>query len=115
MTPVVERVRTTRTFQALRRPDGRARRGSVRVAWVAGDESVKPQVAYGISKRCGSAVARNRLRRRLREIVRQSSELHPGAYLISTDPAAQEQDFTQLRSDVEAALAAASRSVGSVR
>jgi ribonuclease P protein component len=40
-----------------------------------------PKVAFAIGRRVGSAVARNRLRRRLRELLR-SAPLVPGLYLF---------------------------------
>ena len=57
------------------------------------------RVAYSIGRACGPAVARNRLRRRLREIVRavdRSQPLPPGMLLIGARPAATELTFEQL-------------------
>jgi ribonuclease P protein component len=48
------------------------------------DDANPPAVAYAIGRPVGNAVARNRLRRRLREVVRAHSELlEPGcSYLL---------------------------------
>src|SRR4051794_7109137 len=78
------RVRSARDFDALRRTKHRARRGPIRVAWVpspvgAGDGSVR--VAFAVGRRVGGAVARNRLRRRLRAVCAGLS-LAPGDYLV---------------------------------
>jgi ribonuclease P protein component len=55
-----------------------------------GDPDLPPQVAYAIPRAAGGAVARNRLRRRLRAAVHElESELVPGgAYLLGAGPAA---------------------------
>jgi ribonuclease P protein component len=58
---------------------------------VPGDPTEPPRVAYTIGRRVGPAVVRNRLRRRLRMLMRQAApHLRPGAYLIgaSTEAAA---------------------------
>lgn len=54
-------------------------------------------MAYTIGRRVGPAVVRNRLRRRLRMIMRQAAaELRPGAYLVSAAPAAADLPYVEL-------------------
>ncbi|MDA8314437.1 MAG: ribonuclease P protein component [Actinomycetota bacterium] len=112
MAPVVGRVRTKATFRALSRPDGRARRGPVSVDFsrVAGTGGL-PLVGYAIGRRHGNAVARNRLRRRLRAAVRcVGPRLDAGAYLVRATPGAGELDFEALcRAVSDAARSAADR------
>ena len=60
------------------------------------------RVAYAIPKAVGPAVVRNRLRRRLRAVVRELQWV-PGDHLISTAPSAAELTFDQLRGHVVAA------------
>ena len=69
-----------------------------------------PQVGYVIGRRCGNAVARNRLRRRLRAAVQAAAgELAPGAYLVGSSPQAVVLGHPELvRTVREALLAAAS-------
>lgn len=71
-----------------------------------------PRVAYAIGRRVGSAVDRNRVRRRLRAAVAaESAQVVPGAYLISASPAAATLPFPSLRTAVRDAMhAAATRS-----
>lgn len=55
------------------------------------------QVGYAIGRPYGGAVARNRLRRRLRALMNlHGGPLQPGSYLIGATPGASNQDFDQL-------------------
>jgi len=65
-------------------------------------------VAYAIPRRAGGAVARNRLRRRLRAAVDLvADEMSPGAYLISPDSTVIDMDFTALTHSLRASMRAA--------
>ena len=65
-------------------------------------------MAYSIPRRAGTAVARNRLRRRLRAAVDQIvDEMAPGAYLVLPDPAAATMAFDDVIASLREALAAA--------
>ncbi len=58
----------------------------------------KVEVAYVIGRRLGTAVTRNRLRRRLRAVMADAaSSLPPGAYVVRAGPEAPELDFDELR------------------
>jgi ribonuclease P protein component len=107
MSTSVGRIRHRSTFAALRKPAGRAAVGPVRVSWLppAADDPFA-QVGYAIGKRCGTAVERNLLRRRLREAVRQVSP-GPGTYLVIPDPAARGLGFHELASTVGSAMSSA--------
>jgi len=113
MTRPVGRIRDRSTFRALSRPEGRATRGPVRVTFVPPPPD-RPtafvQVGYAISRHHGSAVIRNRLRRRLRAAVREASgsgDIPAGAYLVRPAPGAADVAFGDLADLVSAALAAA--------
>lgn len=65
---------------------------------------------YAIGRRHGGAVARNRLRRRLRAAVRAAGPyLGAGAYLVRAEPEAAQLGFADLCRAVEAAGVAAGR------
>ena len=104
---LIHRVRSRVTFARLARARP-VRRGAV---WIRRVESITgpPQVAYAIGRPVGNAVMRNRLRRRLREVVaRHADQLHPGsAYLIGVRPELASATVATLESDVQACLEAA--------
>lgn len=61
-----------------------------------------PHVAYSIGRAHGSAVTRNRLRRRLQALVAQRAErLVPGWYLVGADPAAGALGSTELAAELD--------------
>ena len=98
MGAAVWRVRDASTFQELRRRGRRARGGGLAVTWLPGTGGNPVRVAYAIGRTVGTAVTRNRLRRRLRSIVAElAPELRPGTYLISADPSAATLDHGDLR------------------
>jgi ribonuclease P protein component len=79
------------------------------VAHVPGCSDVR--VAYSIGRKVGSAVVRNRLRRRLRAAVRDldvtSGGLPTGDYLVTLRPEAARRTYRELHNDLGDAIAAA--------
>ncbi len=115
MPAAVGRIRKQSTFRALSRPDGRGRSGAVSVAFSRGSPEVieLPLFGFAVGRRYGSAVERNRLRRRLRNAARVSGpELAPGAYLVRATPAAAELGFDQLCRRLRTAALAAAAGAG---
>ena len=94
----VGRVVARSTFAALRRPSGRAKNGPLQAVFSPlDDHQERAQVAFAVSKRCGGAVERNRIRRRLRSAVELiSPPPRPGAYLVRTDPSVGQETFQDL-------------------
>lgn len=95
---------------ALRRDGIRVRRGPLSLVYLD-DGRDEVRVAYAMTKRIGTAVVRNRLRRRLRAVVaeveRQGTPPLPrGALLISAGPEASRRRPDELRNDVASLLAA---------
>ena len=103
-------VRGRRAFAEFGRRGRRVRRGTITVTWVAGDPAEPPRVAYAVGRRAGGAVVRNRIRRRLRSVMRDlSEELSPGAYLIGAGAQAASLSYRELRTTVSEALRAVVR------
>ena len=104
---LIWRVERRELFVALRSAR-RGRSGPLAIAHVPGDPAEPPRVAFAVGRKLGGAVARNRVRRRLRALLRDPSvPLAPGAYLIAAAPAAREASFRELDHDLRKALARA--------
>jgi ribonuclease P protein component len=75
----------------------------------AGAEIPPARAGFVVSKAVGNAVTRNRLRRRLRHLVRERlDQLPPGSTLIVRAlPGAAALPYARLEADLDAALAAA--------
>jgi ribonuclease P protein component len=79
--------------------------GPLTVSFVDGNPGLPPRVAYAIGRKVGSAVERNRLRRRLRAIVHELAPgLPPGAYLIGAAPEAVHLSYGELQVTMGRAL-----------
>jgi len=102
---LIWRVRGHATFRELARAPAR-RHGALRARLLPGDPSQPPSVAYAVPRAVGGAVERNRLRRRLRAMVRElDAELVPGGhYLLSAGPAAMKTTTSELRDTLRAVL-----------
>lgn len=97
---LIEPIRTRDAFERLRRDGRRVRVGSLWCVHVLDAELSTPHVAFAIGRPVGNAVTRNRLRRRLRALVRERS-WPPGWYLVGTHPDASELTFDQLTDGVD--------------
>jgi ribonuclease P protein component len=101
-------------FHALRRDGHSVRRGPLRVGFrAAGSADAGARVAYAIPRPVGSAVVRNRLRRRLRaifvDIDRSANPLPAGDYLVRVRPGASDSSFDELRQHLTEAVDELSR------
>jgi ribonuclease P protein component len=104
----VGRITSRAAFAEVQRARARGACGPVRAVFAPADEStpgVFPQVGYAIGRRCGSAVVRNRLRRRARAVVREAAPSLPrGAFLVRLEPGASSLTAAQFRHDLTHAL-----------
>jgi len=80
--------------------------GAISLRFVSDGSDDPPRVAYAIGRQVGSAVIRNRIRRRLRAaLAHHESELQTGgAYLVSADRAALNAPFEALVGQVGSLL-----------
>jgi ribonuclease P protein component len=114
-----QRLRRSSDFAAAIRGGRRVGRGSVVVHLTVpptehppartGTSSAPARAGFVVSKAVGGAVVRNAVRRRLRHLVRERlPHLPPGTTLVVRAlPGAGAASYTQLRLDLDGALAAA--------
>ena len=105
---LIWRIRNSATFGRLHRDGLVARHGLLEIRYLLGGED-PPRLAFSVGRRVGPAVARNRVRRRLRAVMRNIAASAPerlpsGDYLVRVRPGAAEADTGRLRHDVGAAL-----------
>jgi ribonuclease P protein component len=98
-------IRDRASFRALT-TGARRRRGVLTVTTAPSQSPGPPRVAYAIGRRAGGAVERNRIRRRLRAVVREErAVLRPDAlYLVSAGPAASTTSYCDLRTTFRAII-----------
>jgi ribonuclease P protein component len=104
-------VKSRRAFAQLRRSRRRAWSGPVRVQFLPAQESDEARrVAFAVPRKVGTAVDRNRFRRRLRAVVAETiASIPPGTYLVGVDQGVRELHFQELREKVIEAMQRASR------
>ena len=95
--------RLTRTSEFARvRTEGAAQRGALLVIGLLKTQSAEPfRAGFITTKRLGGAVVRNRVRRRLREIVRRHQHAHSaGIWLVViARPAAARASYARLEEE----------------
>ena len=118
---LIWRIRDRATFTALARQGRRASSGPLTLVYLAeiagtvdksGNSTLDsgadpPRVAFAVPRAVGSAVVRNRVRRRLRAVLHgriTDGTISGGALLISVRPPAGDLSSDQLRADLDKAL-----------
>jgi ribonuclease P protein component len=105
---LIQRIHGRHAFSTLARDGRRIRRSSLWCSWCPQPHSDATRVAYAIGRACGSAVERNRLRRRLRHIVAELDRQRPlptGLLMIGAKPSSIELTFDELGHELEALVA----------
>ncbi len=113
---MVAPVRTREEFAALSQSRARGRSGPIRITRAplprrtdAPGPAAEARVAYAVSTRVGTAVVRNRVRRRLRAVMATlgpADGLTPDLYLVATRPEVVALSAAELRRHVTTALRA---------
>jgi ribonuclease P protein component len=104
---LILRIRDRGAFEHLARDGTRIRRSALWCTWCPDPDSTHASVAFAISRAYGPAVDRNRLRRRIRAILREidnQSPLPPNLMLMGARPTAIELTFDQLKSTVSSMI-----------
>ena len=110
---LIDRIRHRDAFARLRREGIRVRVDSLWCSFVPDSGVAPPRVAFAIGRAAGSAVQRNRLRRRLRAIL-GACDVPAGLLLIGADRAATEHSFAELQRSVQRLLDAMHRRTAAV-
>ena len=100
---LIDRIRERHAFARLGREGTRIRRSALWCTWCPDPASTTTSVAFAITRAYGPAVNRNRLRRRLRSILREldrSEPLPPILLLIGVRPQPIELTFDRLRDEL---------------
>lgn len=104
---MVAPVRARDDFDALSRSRARRRSGPLWVVRADGADGAR--VAYAVPRKVGTAVERNRVRRRLRAMIAdldRDGHLDAGLYLVGVRPEAVGLDTAELRHHLHRALGA---------
>jgi ribonuclease P protein component len=104
-------VRGRRAFAELRRSKRRVRSGPVRVQFLPSQKTDRTRrVAFAVPRKVGTAVERNRCRRRLRAVVVEvTASIPAGTYLVGIDHEVRDLAFQELRARVIEAMQRASQ------
>lgn len=69
--------------------------------YASDDELTHPRVAFAIGRRAGTAVQRNRLRRRIQALLRELDDsMAPGRYLFGARRPAANMSYAEISADV---------------
>jgi ribonuclease P protein component len=98
---LIGRITERRAFERLSRHGRRAHTATLWCRYSGDPAAMPPQVAFAVGRSVGPAVVRNRVRRRLRELIRAASIEDPprpraGQLLIGAKPGAGELSFDEL-------------------
>jgi ribonuclease P protein component len=105
---LIGRIRGRDAFGRLVHDGMRIRRSALWCTWCPEPSTTTTSVAFALNRALGTAVTRNRLRRRLRAILSELEHTLPGGLLlIGANPPAIELTFDQLRTELRTLLAKA--------
>jgi len=105
---LIGRIRGRDAFRRLTTDGMRIRRSGLWCTWCPDPSTTTTSVAFSLSRALGPAVTRNRLRRRLRAILREMAPTLPGGLLmIGANQRAIELTFDRLRMELQQLLSTA--------
>ncbi|MGI9608607.1 MAG: ribonuclease P protein component [Acidimicrobiales bacterium] len=101
---MIRGIRDRETFAELRRSAVQVRSSDLRLRFVAESTHDDLRIAYAIPRKVGPAVARNRIRRRIRGVLEECRVTEPsfpnGAALVIVHPGARDRSYQELRRQV---------------
>ena len=106
---MIGRIHERRRFEELQRAGRRAGTDHLWCRYLPDPTAAPPRAAFAIGRAIGSAVVRNRVRRRLRALLSDAARtglLPPGWLLIGVRSADDELTFDELRTELRRLLAA---------
>jgi len=90
-----DRIRSSPEFRAVYRARHRAADGRI-VAYARPNGSDTTRLGVSVGKRCGNAVARNRVKRLLREVFRRARREWPAGYDVVLVPLGRDYTFEEV-------------------
>lgn len=94
-----------KSLRRLTETGDRVRSRSLSLVYRLDDSLDTINVAYSVGKKVGKAVIRNKVKRRLRSLVREHSNQMPnGDYLVMVSPRVVDRRFNELRDEMRAIL-----------
>lgn len=108
---MIGRIQDRAAFVRLRHEGTRVRIDPLWCSFIPDPSATPTRAAFAIGRATGNAVARNRLRRRLKAIL-AASDPPPGLLLIGARAGATELTFDQLRAVVDDLLGVLRQQVG---
>lgn len=107
---MIHRIQSRSAFTRIRTEGVHLRSGVLSCTMVLDSTLPGPQVGYVFSRKYGSAVRRNRIRRQLRELVKNRETLFPaGIFVFGASPRAATTPVNVLARDLDGLLAKVAR------
>lgn len=101
----VRALSSRKSFQRLSKDGKKTRSRNLSLIYRLDESQSTINVAYSVGKKVGKAVTRNKVKRRLRTLIREYSRRMPsGDYLVLVSPKVSERRFDELRDEMRAIL-----------
>ncbi|MFM1791513.1 MAG: Ribonuclease [Actinomycetota bacterium] len=107
---MIQRIQSRSAFTRIRSEGVHLRSGVLSCTMILDSSLPGPQVGYAFSRKFGSAVRRNRIRRQLRELVKiRETQFPAGVFVFGASPRASQTPIEILARDLDGLLAKVAR------
>ncbi|MEY3589298.1 MAG: Ribonuclease [Actinomycetota bacterium] len=107
---MIQRIQSRSAFTRIRSEGVHLRSGVLSCTMILDPSLPGPQVGYAFSRKFGSAVRRNRIRRQLRELVKiRETQFPAGVFVFGASPRASQTPIEILARDLDGLLAKVAR------